>query len=107
MPTQTEIGKKIGVSQRWVSYLLGNNESDTTNSVRTDTVEKVSEYFNIAPYRLFMAWPNVDALRDKKLDKVIECYNQVENEGQNNITKCAENETRYHSASKILRASGE
>lgn len=92
-PSQTKIGEKIGISQRWVSYLF--DENSTVESIRSDTIETIASYYGLEPYHLMIPNLPIEELTNKRIEKVIECYSQSTQDGRENIARIAENEVRY------------
>lgn len=100
-PSQTTIGKKLGISQRSVSYLF--DENSTIESIRTDTIEKISSYFGLEPYHLLIPDLPIEELTSKRIEKMVENYIQSPIDGRENIVRIAENEVRYcHQQQKII-----
>ncbi len=97
-PSQVAIGVKIGISQRSVSYLFDDNS--TVESIRSDTIETIANYYGLEPYHLMIPNLPIEELTTKRIEKVIECYSQVPLESRENIARIAENEVRYSSIEK-------
>lgn len=92
-PTQQYLGKKFGISQRSVSYLL--DESSSVENMKTDTIEAIANYFGLEPYQLMIPNLPIEESLNNQIKKVIQCYTSTTPEGRDNIARIAENELRY------------
>lgn len=97
---QTDLAKKTGISQRTIANLF---LEDGVDSIRSDTIEKLATYFGLKPYHLLIPDLPIEELTSKRIEKVVDCYAQVDIKSRENIERIAENEVRYCSDPKEMK----
>jgi transcriptional regulator with XRE-family HTH domain len=93
--TQGELAKKTGLAQRTICNIF---IEDGNESIKSETIEKLAEYFGLMPYHLLIPDLPIEELLTNRLEKVIQCYSNVPKEGRENIMRISENELRYCAA---------
>jgi transcriptional regulator with XRE-family HTH domain len=90
--TQSKLAARSKVSQRTISNVL---RPGSTDSVTSDTIEKLAKYFGLEPYHLVIPNLPIEELIDRQIERVIDCYTKASKDGRDNIKRIAEFEVRY------------
>ena len=97
--SQVDLADKIDVSKQ----TLYKYESGTVTNIPSDKIEKMAEAFNVSPCYL-MGWEELETEYDKNEKRLLKIFKQLNDSGQKEVIKCAENLTynpSYKKATKV------
>lgn len=110
--SQAALSKKTGIGQSTLSTLLQVDRPLEVNP-RAQTLSRLADFFEIAPWQLLCPDLTPDLMQDPQLDLLLHNYAHVPPEARRTIHRVAEAEARYaadHSAGqdgqRTAKASG-
>ncbi len=89
-----DLPKKSGVSSRMVSYILA---GERTPSI--EILDKLASAFGITGWQLMVPNLHASLVRNGRLEKLIQSYVEIAEEGRELIDRVAQRETEYKRAS--------
>lgn len=98
--TQMELAIKSSISQKTISNIL--NPGSTKNGPTLENVAAIAAIFNLETWHLLVPNQPIDVLISKSIEKLIDNYTHIDNEGRQNLERISENEVRYCSSKEAI-----
>lgn len=94
--TQTALGKRAGIGQTTVSSI----EDPEGKSPTIETIDAIGEALNVPGWMLLIPQISENPTILRELDKLVETYMAITDDGRKTVVTIAEAEARYLSATK-------
>lgn len=101
--TQKQLAARSGVSQRTISNMLNPGSGV---SPMLENIELIAVAFSLEPWHLLIPDLPDELLRSKTVEKLVQTYAQLGDDGRASVTRIAENEVRYSQSTGTLKRIG-